>query len=84
MGRTGELPENFLKCRRAFLQLNVKKGNEKMQRYKKMKKKVNLEFTKTDTVIRMDGAMAIMSHSDFKCPIGKGSVETMPHYFLET
>ncbi len=35
-------------------------------------------------VIGMDGAMATMSHSDFKCPIGKGSVETMSHYFLET
>ena len=36
------------------------------------------------TVIGMDGVMATMSHSDFKCPIGKGSVETMSHYFLET
>ena len=27
----------------------------------------------------MDGAMATMSHSDVKCPIGKGS-----HYYLET
>ncbi len=34
-------------------------------------------------VIRMEGAMATMSHSDFKCPIGKGSLETMSHYFLE-
>ena len=33
-------------------------------------------------VIGMEGAMATMSHSNFKCPIGKGSVETMSHYFL--
>ena len=38
----------------------------------------------SSAVIRMEGAMATMSHSDFKCPIGKGSVETMSHYFLET
>ena len=35
-------------------------------------------------VIGMDGAIATMPHSDFKCPIGKGLVETMSHYFLET
>ncbi len=35
-------------------------------------------------VIGMDGAMATMSRLDFKCPIGKGSVETMSHYILET
>ncbi len=38
------------------------------------------------TVIMMEGAMPTtsMSHSDSKCPIGKGSVETMSHYFLKT
>ncbi len=38
----------------------------------------------TQTVIRMEGAIATMSHSDFKWPIGKCSMETMSHYFFKT
>ncbi len=34
--------------------------------------------------IRMGGDMATMSHSDSKCPIGKGLVETMSHDLLGT
>ena len=34
------------------------------------------------SVIGMEGAMASVSHSDFICPIGKGSVETMSHYIF--
>ena len=34
--------------------------------------------------IRMEGAMATMSHSDFKCPIGKYPFETMYNNFLGT
>ncbi len=33
-------------------------------------------YTLTNAVIRIKGAMAIMSNSDFKFPIGKGSVKT--------
>ena len=34
--------------------------------------------------IGMGGDMATMSHSDFKCPIGKGLVQTVSHYLIET
>ncbi len=59
--------------------------------YWSQRKSTFLPMCKSETVsnlvsdyIRMEGAMATMSHSDFKCPIGKGSMETMSHYFLAT
>ena len=40
-------------------------------------------FGMTPTVIRMEGAMATMSHSNFKRPIGKAQWRLCPITFLK-
>ncbi len=62
----------------------IKTRKKERKRESKKERKKEGKKGRNSSAIGMDGAMATMCHSDFKCSIGKGSVETMFHNFLET